>query len=658
MTLPFLDFFKKAKTQIATKKERSAPAEKPALAPLEKPESDRFSKTVMPNATRTVPPQDPFQMAARSTGGGSMASATATAPASTGSRTISFGGQQPAARQRDLPPAVALALEPRVERVISLDIADVVAHMPEGYVRPLSEADSTRRILLKASEVEKGMATGKPAVSVATIYQQVPEIFLRTVPPADTTQVHLPFQKVLEQFTSLQVRRDQERHQAVPQVETPFLKVTLEDNSTFGTTMEAVETGDLPAVRVELPTAQAFAAAEPEPAAASGMAQPSAEKTQVTPTRIPFKITPNGTDAPVTESVPASNRPSVPTSLAAPPVPVRIPFKMTAPSDDLRPPQEPWLTAESMKAEAPAVVPKPASKTEMKIGLPLKPILQALPPFQLSGDPASVPEEARAEFPFSLIEPQLAVGRIAVTPKVFEASIPEEYRSLFKADEAGDVILPLQEVLKNLPTASLRMRDDQEEQDAGANFATPFSAKAEEDAKRLNVAGTPVAKPMEEPVAVTPAETAAVVPAAEPLRKPFDVMPRNPLQVALGTDEKLDAKGVVAHINKISGVKACAIMFGDGLSLAGSLPPEIETDGLCAMAPSLMQRIETHMVDTKLGALRGMTLACTKGAVTFFMHENLCLAALHSNGDLTPDVREKLSRVVHELSRKYTHHPV
>jgi predicted regulator of Ras-like GTPase activity (Roadblock/LC7/MglB family) len=644
MTIPFLDFFKKAKTQIGAKKEQSAAAAKPALAPLEKPESDRFSKTVMPNATRTVPPQDPFQMAARSTGGGSMASATATAPASTGSRTISFGGQQPAARQRDLPPAVALALEPRVERVISLDIADVVAHMPEGYVRPLSEADSARRILLKASEVEKGMAKGKPAVSVATIYQQVPEIFLRTVPPADTTQVHLPFQKVLEQFTSLQVRRDQERHQAVPQVETPFLKVTLEDNSTFGTTMEAVETGDLPPVRVELPTAQAFAAAEPEPAA----------NEMAPPTRIPFKITPNGTDAPVTESVPASSGPSVPTSLSTPPAPVRIPFKMTAPSDDLRPKQEPWLTAESIKTAAPTVAPKPADKTETKIVLPLKPILQALPPFQLSGDPASVSAEARAEFPFSLIEPQLAAGRITVTPKVFEASIPEEYRSLFKADEAGDVILPLQEVLKNLPTVSLRMRDDQEEQEAGANFATPFSAKAEEDAKRLNVAGTPVAKPMEEPVAVRP----AAAPAAETVRKPFDVMPRNPLQVALGTDEKLDAKGVVAHINKISGVKACAIMFGDGLSLAGSLPPECETDGLCAMAPSLMQRIETHMVDTKLGALRGMTLACTKGAVTFFMHENLCLAALHSNGDLTPEVREKLSRVVHELSRKYTHHPV
>ncbi len=584
-----------------------------------------------------------------------MANATATAPASTASRTVSFPAPT---RQRDLPPAVALALEPRVERVISLDLADVAAQIPEGYVRPMAEADTTRRVLLKASEVERGMANGKPAVSLATIYQQVPEIFLRTVAPADTTQVHLPFQKVLEQFTNFQVRRDQERHQAVPQVETPFLKVTLEDNSRFGTTMEPLETGDLPPVRVELPTAEAFAAAEPEPAANEMVQPPTAGKTKTAPTRIPFRLTPNGTDAPAPESVPASSGPSVPTSLPSS-SPMRIPFKMTAPSDDLRPKPEPWLTAESLKASAETVAPTPAGETEMKVVLALKPILQELPPFQLGGDPASVRAEARVELPFSLIEPQLAVGRITVTPKVFEAGMPAEYRGLFKAAEAGDVILPLQEVLKNLPTASLRMREDQEEQDAGANFATPFSAKAEEDAKRFNVAGTPVAKPIVEPVtpnapvAVEPAiEAQTVAPAAE--SSETDRRPRTPLQVALETDEKLDAKGVVAHINKISGVSACAIMFGDGLSLAGSLPAEYETDGLCAMAPSLMQRIENHMVETKLGALRGMTLNCMKGAVTFFMHENLCLAALHVGGDLATEVRDKLSRIVHELSRKYS----
>jgi predicted regulator of Ras-like GTPase activity (Roadblock/LC7/MglB family) len=640
MTIPFLSFFKKVKDQALAKKERSVAAPKP-VAPLEKPSSERFSKTVMPNATRTLPPQDPFEMAARSSAmGGQMPSASAVASAPT------------AARPRDLPPAVALALEPRVERVISLELADVAAQMPAGYIKPIESIDGTRRILLKASEVERGMASGKPAVSLVTIYQQVPEIFLRSIGPTDQAQVQLPLKKVLEQFTSLQVRSDQERHQAVPQVETPFLKVTLEDNSRFGTIIEAVETADLPPVRVEPPTAEAFAAAEPEGAGNGCVQHPTSENTSAMPTRIPFKLSPNGTGGPAPESVPASSGPSVPTNFPSAPAPTRIPFKMTAPSDDPRPKHEPWLTSESLAASAETpVAPATESEAEVKITLALQPILQGLPPFQLGGDPGGVPAEAQIDLPFSLIEPQLAAGRITVTPEVFAAGLPPEYRSLFKDGEAAEVMLPLHEVLKSLPTASLRMREDQEEQEAGANFATPFSAKAEEDAKRFNIARTAVAKPIVTPVAAVEEAQAATA----PVRKPFDLLPRNPLQVALETDEKLDAKGVVAHVNKLAGVKACALMFGDGLSLAGSLPAEYETDGLCAMAPSLMQRIENHMVETKLGAFRGMTLSCVKGAVTFFMHENLCLAALHASGDLASEVREKLARVVHELSRKYSH---
>jgi hypothetical protein len=184
MTIPFLSYFKRGKGNGAAVKEKEAAPAKPVLPPLEKPSSERFSKTVMPNATRTLPPQDPFEMAARSTAlGGQMPSATAVAPAPVAAvpRTISFNSPTPATSKRELPPAVALALEPKVERVISLELADVVAAMPPGHVKSLSEEDGQRRILVRASEVEKGMASGKPSVSLATIYDQVPEIFLKTI---------------------------------------------------------------------------------------------------------------------------------------------------------------------------------------------------------------------------------------------------------------------------------------------------------------------------------------------------------------------------------------------------------------------------------------------------------------------------------------------
>jgi predicted regulator of Ras-like GTPase activity (Roadblock/LC7/MglB family) len=714
MTIPFLSYFKKGKGNGAVKEKPAAPA-KPVLPPLEKPSSERFSKTVMPNATRMLPPQDPFEMAARSTAlGGQMPGTTAVAPAPVVPRTISLSPLAPAMSARDLPPAVALALEPTVERVISLDLGDVLAEVPPGYVKPIESIDVTRRILLKASEVERGMASGKPTVSLATVYQQVPEIFLRRIDESDASQLKLPFKKVLDGFAKMQVRGDQERASAVPQVETPFLKVTLEDNQKFGTTTEPLETTELPPVRVQPPTAEAFAAAEPEAAVDARLKMAPAPLTNghtpQTPTRIPFKFSPNGTDAPAPESVPASSGPSVlnlpsplapvpnvggtiaprpdpddrdakvPPSLA--PAPMRIPFQLApAPDEEAKPKPEPWLTKESLapssdKPAASTLVSETARVTEVKIALPLLPILKSLPPMQLTGDPGCVPPDVHLELPFSLIEPQLASGRISVTAKVFEVSMPISFRGLFQAGPgAVDVSLPLQEVLKNLPAASLRMRDDQEEQDAGQNFATPFSAKAEEDAKRFNVPPTPVAKPVAEAAkseavaaAVSPAtenkaadtagttgETKAAGAATATEEKASDRPLRTPLQVALDTDEKLDAKGVVALVNKIPGVKSCSILFGDGLSLAGSLPADLETDGICAMAPSLMQRLENHLVDTKLGLLRGMTLSCAKGAITFYMHENLCLAALHADLDLPGETREKLSRIVHELSRKYSH---
>ena len=164
----------------------------------------------------------------------------------------------------------------------------------------------------------------------------------------------------------------------------------------------------------------------------------------------------------------------------------------------------------------------------------------------------------------------------------------------------------------------------------------------------------PVAEPRKAEVS-DESQGGVVAEATAPEEPSSDRPLRTPLQVALDTDAKLDAKGVVALVNKLPGVRACAIHFGDGLSLAGSLPAELETDGICAMAPSLMQRVENHLVDTKLGLLRGMTLSCTKGAVTFYMHENLCLAALHADLDLPSETRDRLSRIVHELSRKYSH---
>jgi hypothetical protein len=72
------------------------------------------------------------------------------------------------------------------------------------------------------------------------------------------------------------------------------------------------------------------------------------------------------------------------------------------------------------------------------------------------------------------------------------------------------------------------------------------------------------------------------------------------------------------------------------------------------VAPTLLQRIEKHMLDTKLGPLNSMTLHGVTSAVTFFMHGNICLSALHTTEALSAETRRQLAQMVDELSRTYS----
>ncbi len=548
-----------------------------------------MSKTVLPNMTRKVAASGPLHVAP--------GAASAAAP-----RVVGFDSTFTSPRSHELPAAVALALEPKAERAISLPLSDILDQLPSDYIKPRETFDSSRTILLKASDVEKGMASGRPTVSLAGIYGQAPEIFLNSVSPTDSTVVPLPFDKVLALFMSLQIRSDQVRDHAVPQVETPFLQVTREDTERFRTS------------------------------------------TSATPPKIPFHLPPNGTGAPASERVPALSGPPVPTALPEAQAPAQIPFKVTAPCNDIRPK---FIRVPAMEPEPRTGLPTksaPAKESDAKIALALTAVLKEVPAFQLNGNPSAVPEDVRVEFPLSLIEPQLASGRVVVSPKVLQNAMPEIYRALLTVDPVGTpVSLPLQEILKNLPATVLRMRDDQEEIVLKQTIETPFSIKADEDAKRFHAGAGPVPKVSEQS------------PEQAQLEEKIDNQGEDLSAVASAKEEKLDAKSVVARANALPGVAACAITFADGLSLAGNLPAELAAEGLCAVAPSVLQKIDKHMVGVRLGPLRAVTLHAGKSPVTFLMHGNICLAALHAGGDELPsESRNQLATMVEELSRTYS----
>ena len=630
MTIPFLDLFKKLTGRSAPVTNEPAAAPPPARA-VKKPASERLSKTVLPHATRSFSPPDPFRGA-----GDTTSARTSTPPLELGARRITTLTPKP--KSSRLPPALARALEPKLERAISLRIADFIDGVPAGYIKPVEILDTAALVSLKASEIEKGMPDKNPTISLSSLYQQVPEIFLRGVLPDDDTRVALPYEKVLGQFKTAHVREDQMRDPTVPQLDTPILKATIQDSERFGTKIEPIETSSLPRVPMKPATAESIAAAEPEAtvqqttkSTSSGHPVISLYSPELKPKseppgpgrtglKIPFDTSPNGTGASASERVPASSGPPVPTPLPLTPELAKVPFHPPAE----KPKAPPTKTEVAPLATKLEVASAPA-KDETPITLSLKVVLQNLPRFQLNGDVSAVSAEDRLTLPLRLIETQLASGRVSISPDVFQAALPEKHRDLFEIDEAKTpVALPLEEVLKNLPATILKLRDDQEGFALDTDFETPFSIKAKEDAQRFAVGKATEQPAVEAKIDVTPA-----------------------------AEKRIDPKEVVAQASALAGVKACAITFSDGLSLAGELPEKIAAQGLCAMAPAILERIAQHVRETKLGSLVAVTIYTSGSALSFFAQRNICMTALHAEGSLPPQTRTQIAELVEKLSRTY-----
>src|SRR5438552_5431340 len=147
MTIPFLDLFRKLTGRSAAL--TAGPAVPATLVRVaKKPASERLSKTVLPHATRSFSPPDPFRAATAESLG-----RTSSAPLQLGSQHVTAAPKR--SQSAHLPPALARALEPKLERAISLQIADFIDRVPTGYIKPIEILDAAARVSLKSSEIER-----------------------------------------------------------------------------------------------------------------------------------------------------------------------------------------------------------------------------------------------------------------------------------------------------------------------------------------------------------------------------------------------------------------------------------------------------------------------------------------------------------------------
>ena len=120
-------------------------------------------------------------------------------------------------------------------------------------------------------------------------------------------------------------------------------------------------------------------------------------------------------------------------------------------------------------------------------------------------------------------------------------------------------------------------------------------------------------------------------------------------------EDDLDAKKVVKLASQLPGMKACTIMFTDGLKLAGNFSADQESEGFCAMTPAFFQKARTFTRELSLGELSAFTIHTERGLLmSFFMHENVCVSVAHSGRGFVPGVREKLQNITRQVAALYS----
>lgn len=330
------------------------------------------------------------------------------------------------------------------------------------------------------------------------------------------------------------------------------------------------------------------------------------------------------------------------------------------------------------------------------IPLPLQEVFQNLPSSALSIRGDQVTEQVGTYYPTPFSQKADEDAARFGTPK----SVPDAAVTEAKASEpAVEELAPPAEAKVEIPEDTTPeppvhaevveepVRDIPFDQDASASegmASAPAAATEEkvveipvesrdidlgtvhEEAPALETHATapePDLPPAAEPLVVSVSPAPVVeAPALEPLApvnsKPATVPVRSAandgiLQTLFMTEEEMDAKTIVKLVCQLPAVTGCAVMFEDGLRLAGNFPAD-NTEGFSAMAAPFYKRAVRFVSELELGTLQAFTLNTQNGLLSFFMHDSICVSVHHTGRGFMPGVREKLEVVTRELARMYT----
>ncbi len=282
---------------------------------------------------------------------------------------------------------------------------------------------------------------------------------------------------------------------------------------------------------------------------------------------------------------------------------------------------------------------EPSEGAKKEISLRLQPIFSNFPPeLEPPSIHALMGTQAEIALPLGLIQAQLPHGRVVVPAEIFCGALPSDLKPYFEGiDPAAEIPIPLQEVFSRLPSEAVRLREDQEMDRPEETIPTPFTAHAEEDAKRLgeNAAGG----------------TAPVTEAPQPKVAKFEIEgPSERLQAIFMTDDPLDLAKTIKKIAELPGLQSCMLSTTNGIKIAGSFGDPSREKAVSALLPEFFQRTRLQFEELHAGTLETISFYFDIHQVSTFVQGELCLTVLHENRPFKPGVREKIQTVISELA--------
>ena len=279
--------------------------------------------------------------------------------------------------------------------------------------------------------------------------------------------------------------------------------------------------------------------------------------------------------------------------------------------------------------------------SEKEIIIRLEPVLSDFPPeLETPSIRSLIGTQAEIALPLGLIQSQLAHGRVIVPAEIFCRALPSDLKPYFATiDSAAEIPIPLREIFFRIPAEAIKLREDQETDSPEETILTPFTAQAEEDAKRFS----------EIPAIAAPPADKAPQPRVEPPRIAVESESKR-LQSLFMTDEPLDLTKTIQKVAELPGLKSCILSTTDGLKLAGGLENPDQEKAISAFLPELFQHTQSNLEGLGAGALETITLCYRLHQLSTFVQGELCLTVFHDNKPFKPGVREKIQAVVSELS--------